>query len=102
MFHRLLSAVAFLTGGVVTSYNNNNTTSTTVIQVSVVPVLETVKESCIQFSVGSGTGCEWMCNYCANQLQTTNYYFTDGVCTYQTSGCVGNPLAGKLYTCCAV
>ncbi len=58
--------------------------------------------NCIQFTVGSGTGCEWMCNYCANQLGTFNYYFTDGVCTYQTGGCVGNPIAGKIYSCCSV
>ncbi len=57
--------------------------------------------TCIQFSVGSGTGCAWMCNYCANQLGTTNYYFTDGVCTYETGGCVGNPQTGVTYTCCA-
>ena len=56
---------------------------------------------CIQFSVGSGTGCAWMCNYCASQLGTNNYYFTDGVCTYQQGqGCVGNPVAGNTYTCC--
>lgn len=58
---------------------------------------------CIQFSVSQGTGCEWMCNYCANQLNTNNYYFTDNVCSYkQGQGCVGNPIAGKAYTCCAV
>ena len=57
--------------------------------------------SCIQFSVSAGTGCAWMCNYCANQLGTFNYYFPDGVCTYQTGGCVGNPIAGKTYTCCS-
>ena len=51
--------------------------------------------SCIQFSVSAGTGCAWMCNYCANQLGTFNYYFPDNVCTYQTGGCVGNPVAGK-------
>lgn len=56
---------------------------------------------CINFSVGPGTGCVWMCNYCANNLGTNNYYFTDGVCTYQTGGCVGNPVAGHTYTCCA-
>jgi hypothetical protein len=57
---------------------------------------------CVQFSVGSGTGCAWMCNYCASQLGTNNYYFTDGVCTYQEGqGCVGNPVAGKTYSCCA-
>jgi hypothetical protein len=43
-----------------------------------------------------------MCNYCSNQLGTNNYYFTDNVCTYESGvGCVGNPLAGKQYTCCA-
>ena len=61
-----------------------------------------VPNSCVSFTVTSGTGCAWMCNYCANQLGTNNYYFTDDVCTYQTGGCVGNPLAGKLYTCCSV
>ena len=58
--------------------------------------------SCIQFSVSAGTGCAWMCNYCSNQLGTFNYYFPDGVCTYQTGGCIGNPIAGKTYTCCSV
>jgi hypothetical protein len=59
--------------------------------------------NCIQFTVSSGTGCAWMCNYCASQLATYNYYFTDGVCTYQEGqGCVGNPIAGKTYSCCSV
>lgn len=58
--------------------------------------------NCIQFTVGSGTGCDWMCNYCANTLGTFNYYFPDSVCTYQTGGCVGNPVAGKVYSCCSV
>ncbi len=57
--------------------------------------------NCVSFSVSGGTGCEWMCTYCANQLGTFNYYFSDGVCTYQTGGCVGNPVAGKTYTCCS-
>jgi hypothetical protein len=62
-----------------------------------------VKNNCITFSVSSGTGCAWMCNYCATQLGTNNYYFTDGVCTYQQgTGCVGNPVAGNIYTCCSV
>jgi hypothetical protein len=55
---------------------------------------------CVSFSVSSGTGCAWMCEYCADQLGTNNYYFTDSVCTYQPGGCVGNPIAGKQYTCC--
>lgn len=58
-------------------------------------------QTCIHFSVGPGTGCQYMCQYCADQLGTNNYYFTDGVCTYQTGGCQGNPLVGVTYTCCA-
>jgi hypothetical protein len=57
--------------------------------------------ACISFQVSPGTGCQWMCNYCATTLGTTNYYFTDGVCTYETGGCVGSPQVGVLYTCCA-
>ena len=57
--------------------------------------------SCVSFNVGSGTGCGWMCQYCANQLGTNNYYFTDGVCTYESDGCVGSPVEGKSYTCCS-
>jgi hypothetical protein len=57
--------------------------------------------NCVSFTVSSGTGCAWMCNYCANQLGTNNYYFTDGVCKYQDGvGCVGNPQLGITYTCC--
>jgi len=59
------------------------------------------KSNCINFSVGPGTGCDWMCSYCANTLGTNNYYFTTGVCTYQTGGCVGNPQTGVTYTCCS-
>lgn len=66
-------------------------------------VTNQVTNQCIQFTVSSGTGCAWMCNYCATQLGTNNYYFTDSVCTYQQgTGCVGNPIAGKPYTCCSV
>jgi len=61
----------------------------------------TPQNNCINFSVTAGTGCQWMCNYCANTLGTNNYYFTTDVCTYQTGGCVGNPQAGVTYTCCS-
>jgi hypothetical protein len=58
---------------------------------------------CISFTIGQGTGCEWMCNYCDEMLGTSNYYFQDGVCHYKEgSGCVGNPISGHKYTCCAV
>ena len=59
--------------------------------------------NCITFTVSEGTGCDWMCNYCANQLGTNNYYFTDNVCSYQQGiGCVGNPITGKSYKCCSL
>ena len=58
--------------------------------------------NCISFQVSSGSGCAWMCNYCATNLGTNNYYFTDNVCTYQQGiGCVGNPQTGVVYTCCS-
>ena len=57
--------------------------------------------ACTSFQVSAGTGCQWMCTHCANVLNTSNYYFTDGVCTYQTGGCVGSPQVGVLYTCCS-
>ena len=59
------------------------------------------QNNCVSFSVGSGTGCAWMCQYCENQLGTSNYYFTDSVCSYESGGCVGNPQAGVTYTCCS-
>lgn len=61
----------------------------------------TPSNGCVSFTVGQGTGCAWMCSYCATQLGTSNYYFTDSICTYQSGGCVGNPVAGKQYTCCS-
>ncbi len=83
------------------SFTNANVLANTSLQnytqIGITPV-----NNCVQFQVSSGTGCSWMCNYCANALGTFNYYFPDGVCTYQSGGCVGNPLAGKVYTCCSV
>ena len=80
---------------------------TTLISVSFASSIHTkmneVVNGCVTFSVSQGTGCAWMCSYCANTLQTNNYYFTDGVCSYQQGvGCVGNPIAGKSYTCCSL
>ena len=63
---------------------------------------DAISNNCITFYISQGTGCAWMCNYCATQLGTNNYYFTDNVCTYQEGvGCVGNPYAGSSYTCCS-
>ena len=88
----MLKVIAFLFALLSGSMAHENYT-----QVGITPV-----NTCIQFSVASGTGCDWMCTYCSNQLGTFNYYFPDNVCTYQTGGCVGNPVAGKTYTCCSV
>lgn len=61
------------------------------------------ENGCIEFILGAGTGCQWACNYCANMLNTSNYYFNPPVCTYQTGvGCVGNPQAGVSYNCCSL
>ena len=58
--------------------------------------------NCITFSLGQGTGCAWMCNYCATHLGTNNYYFTNNVCTYESGvGFAGSPVAGASYTCCS-
>ena len=59
-----------------------------------------VSQPCVSFSIASGTGCAWMCQYCADQLGTNNYYFTTQVCTYEPVGCIGTPIAGGSYTCC--
>ena len=61
-----------------------------------------VATNCQTFTVGAGTGCAWMCQYCASSLGTSNYYFTTPVCAYAPGGCVGNPQAGVPYTCCAL
>ena len=55
---------------------------------------------CVSFQVGPGTGCAWMCNYCAKNVGP-NYYFTTDVCTYEYGGCVGSPQVNTTYTCCA-
>ena len=60
----------------------------------------TYQNTCITFLIGEGTGCDWMCNYCGSQLNSSSYYFLPPVCTYQSSGCIGNPQAGVSYTCC--
>jgi len=63
-------------------------------------VCDKVVNGCITFTVGQGTGCDWMCNYCAQNVGPS-YYFTTPVCAYQTGGCVGSPISGVQYTCCS-
>ena len=92
----------------------NKILSSLIFILAIINGVQSEQNGCVSFTVSQGTGCQWMCNYCSTQLGTSNYYFTDGVCTYQTEdqvlsadnqvlgGCVGNPIAGKQYTCCAV
>jgi len=61
---------------------------------------QTCNNNCITFLVGEGTGCQWMCDYCATQLNSSNYFFLPPVCTYQSGGCVGDPQPGVSYSCC--
>jgi hypothetical protein len=58
------------------------------------------QNNCVSFTVSQGTGCAWMCSYCADKLGP-NYYFTDNICKYQSGGCTGNPMSGVTYTCCS-
>lgn len=92
MFTTLIALLSVIANSVTNGFVHHSNYTT----VGITPV-----NNCIQFTVGPGTGCDWMCNYCSNQLGTFNYYFVDGVCQYQTGGCVGNPVAGKTYTCCS-
>ena len=80
----------------------NSTSTCSNIEHSISLSLSPSPNNCVSFSVSSGTGCAWMCNYCATQLGTNNYYFVDDVCVYQSGGCVGSPQVGKQYTCCSM
>ena len=94
MFFRLL-AIAAATTAV------SAATATAFSATAAVAPTPNSPNGCVSFQVSAGTGCAWMCNYCATTLGTTNYYFTDNVCTYETGGCVGNPQVGVVYTCCS-
>lgn len=59
------------------------------------------RNNCVSFIIGSGTGCDWMCDYCADALGPS-YYFTTPVCTYTSGGCTGSPISGGTYTCCSL
>ena len=51
-----------------------------------------------------GSGCDYMCQWCQEQLGTDQYYWTTNVCTYDatTGGCQGSPQRDVEYTCCKV
>ena len=81
--------------------NQNHNKNVSLLYGNILSTSSNTSNGCISFSVSTGTGCAWMCNYCANNLGTNNYYFTNGVCQYETGGCVGNPQVGVQYTCCS-
>ena len=59
-----------------------------------------LSNNCINFTVGSGTKCDWLCNYCATNLGEDDFYFPDNACTFEKGLCSGNLISGKSYKCC--
>jgi hypothetical protein len=100
-FFSAKQVLSFVAAALLLSSANAASSDRACTVVEALPNQATVQNNCVTFSVSSGTGCQWMCNYCASQLGTNNYYFTNGVCTYQPGGCVGNPQSGVSYTCCS-
>jgi hypothetical protein len=98
----LLTGVQSLTVNIYSVKTLVNFVEEDILVAELVDPVEESSNGCTTFTVGNGTGCDWMCNYCANQLGTNNYYFTDGICTYEEGGCVGSPVSGNSYTCCSV
>tara|TARA_B100001093_G_C26778109_1_gene993320 strand:+ start:1098 stop:1322 length:225 start_codon:yes stop_codon:yes gene_type:complete len=59
------------------------------------------QSDCISFTIGENTGCQFMCDYCAENLGTNNFYFTDWICKNRNGICTGTPSAFEEYTCCS-
>lgn len=57
-------------------------------------------QDCITFTIGDNTGCQFMCDYCLENLGTTNFYFTDWICKNKNGMCTGDPMPWETYTCC--
>ena len=55
---------------------------------------------CITFTIGEDTGCQFMCDYCSENLGTNKFYFTDWICKNKNGICYGNPKPYEEYTCC--
>jgi hypothetical protein len=83
----------------IASFIGQGQIQSTSVTLSAVTNVSTYVNGCTSFQVASNTGCSWMCDYCAS-IVGPNYYFTDGVCTYETGGCAGSPQVGVTYTCC--
>ena len=58
------------------------------------------EEYCITFTIGEDTGCQYMCDYCAENLGTNDFYFTDWICKNKNGMCSGDPTPWETYTCC--
>ncbi len=58
-------------------------------------------QDCITFTIGDGTGCQFMCDYCSENLGTNNFYFTDWICQNKNGVCTGEPMPWETYTCCS-
>lgn len=70
---------------------------------SIMSIFNAKKDSndhCITFTIGEETGCQYMCDYCAENLGTTNFYFTDWICKNKNGMCSGDPTPWETYTCC--
>ena len=70
---------------------------------SIISIFKNKKYSndhCITFSIGDGPGCQYMCDYCAENLGTIDFYFTDWICTNKNGVCTGEPMPWETYTCC--
>ena len=55
---------------------------------------------CITFTIGEGTGCQFMCDHCYQNLGTDRFYFTDWICQNKDGICTGDPTPWETYTCC--
>lgn len=58
------------------------------------------EEYCVTFTIGEDTGCQYMCDYCAENLGTNDFYFTDWICKNKNGMCSGDPTSWETYTCC--
>ncbi len=55
---------------------------------------------CVGFTAGEGTYGTGICEYCEQQLGTTDYSFLNGVHPAPV-GCSTLPVPGRQYVCCA-
>ena len=89
LFTILFSFIAFPMINACANITTNNVTRETL-----------VTETCIKFTNLGNQNCLWMCNYCQQKLVSNDIYFKDNVCIPQGTSCIGNPVQGKIYTCC--